>query len=128
MKKSVVLCLLFVYLFSTTELHQFLKLPALVEHFSEHQQKDASVTLWKFLYMHYAYSNDHDNDLEKDSKLPFKTHDNCNNNHHVTVLPEEKNYLQNVCFIPKSTELHTYYTSYFSSSYLESIWQPPKFC
>ena len=73
MKRIIALTFLSLYLISTTELHQLLKLPALVEHFSEHQQKDKTITLWKFLCIHYANGNKKDADYEKDSKLPFKT-------------------------------------------------------
>ncbi len=128
MKRIIALAFLSIYLISTTELHQFLKLPALVEHFSEHQQKDKTITLWKFLCIHYAYKTIKDADYDKDSKLPFKTLDNCNNSNYITLLPEQKFCFDSIFILTDKKVITKYYPSFFNSSYLKSIWQPPKFC
>ncbi|MEC4004346.1 hypothetical protein OX283_006740 [Flavobacterium sp. SUN052] len=127
MRKFIALAFLSIYLFSATELHQFLKLPVLVEHFSEHKQKDQSITLWKFLCMHYANGNVKDADYDKDSKLPFKTHDNCNSTNHVTILPEQR-FCFNAILIPSEIPiLNNHYPQFSNTTFLKSIWQPPKF-
>jgi hypothetical protein len=128
MKRIIALTFLSIYLISTTELHQFLKLPALIEHFSEHQQKDKTITLWKFLCIHYANGNVKDADYDKDSKLPFKTIDNCNSSNHITLLPEQKFCFNTILITSEKKVVHKYYPSFSNSSYLKSIWQPPKFC
>ena len=128
MKRIIALTFLSLYLISTTELHQLLKLPALVEHFSEHQQKDKTMTLWKFLCIHYANGNKKDADYEKDSKLPFKTIDNCNSFNHITLLPEQKFCFNTILISTENKVIHKYYPSFSISNYLKSIWQPPKFC
>lgn len=128
MKRIIALTFLSMYLISTTELHQFLKLPVLVEHFSEHKQKDTSLTLWKFLCIHYANNSVKDADYDKDSKLPFKTLDNCNSSNHITLLPEQKFYFNTILICTEKKVTHKYYPSFSNSSFLESIWQPPKFC
>ena len=128
MKRIIALTFLSLYLISTTELHQLLKLPALVEHFSEHQQKDKTMTLWKFLCIHYANGNKKDADYEKDSKLPFKTADNCNSFNHITLLPEQKFCFNTIFLSTEKKEIQKYHPSFSISNYLKSIWQPPKFC
>lgn len=128
MKRIIALTFLSLYLISTTELHQLLKLPALVEHFSEHQQKDKTITLWKFLCIHYANGNKKDADYEKDSKLPFKTIDNCNSFNHITLLPEQKFCFNTIFLFTEKKEIQKYHPSFSISNYLKSIWQPPKFC
>jgi hypothetical protein len=128
MKRIIALTFLSMYLISTTELHQFLKLPALVEHFSEHKQKDKTITLWKFLCIHYANNSVKDSDYDKDSKLPFKTIDNCNSSNHITLLPEQKFCFNTILITTEKKVIHKYYPLFSNSNYLESIWQPPKFC
>ena len=127
MKRIIALTFLSLYLISTTELHQLLKLPALANHFSEHQQKDKSITLWKFLCIHYANGNVKDADYDKDSKLPFKTLDTCNSSNHITLLPEQK-FCFNAILLPSEEKVVSkYYPSFINSTFLKSIWQPPKF-
>jgi hypothetical protein len=126
MKRVIALLFIYIYLFSATELHQFLKLPVLVEHFSEHKQKDKSLTLYGFLCMHYANNNSKDSDYDKDSKLPFKTYDNCNSTNHVTLLPEQKFCFNSIQIPSKITILNNYYPQFSNTTFLKSIWQPPK--
>ncbi len=119
------------YLFSTTELHQLLKMPMLAQHFQEHKERNTELTFVDFLYMHYSQPDDHDADSDKDQKLPFKTHDNC------------ISFLTAVYIAPApihefiSKEKQTYFfekQSHFqkniclTSSFLSNIWQPPKSC
>ncbi len=127
MKRIIALTFLSLYLISTTELHQLLKFPALANHFSEHQQKDKSITLWKFLCIHYANGNVKDADYDKDSKLPFKTLDTCNSSNHITLLPEQK-FCFNAILLPSEEKvISKYYPCFSNSTFLKSIWQPPKF-
>lgn len=58
-----------------TELHELGKLPLLFEHFSEHQELNASVTFTEFLEMHYWGDDLNDDDDSRDMQLPFKKMD-----------------------------------------------------
>jgi hypothetical protein len=60
---------------STTEFHQFLKLPLLIQHFQEHRLENPGMSLAKFLRIHYQDFNIKDKDYDQDMKLPFKTAD-----------------------------------------------------
>lgn len=128
MKRIFAITFLSIYLFSATELYQYFKLPALIEHYSEHQQKDTNITLWKFLCMHYAKGEVKDKDFEKDMKLPFKTAETHSGFHFTIILQEPK-----VCFTPifyysKKSIIKKYSPIHFNSNYLNAIWQPPKSC
>ncbi|MCA6450216.1 MAG: hypothetical protein IM584_01370 [Chitinophagaceae bacterium] len=128
MKRLIAISFLSIYLFSTTEMYQLVKLPLLVEHFIEHKQKKSDLTLWEFLCLHYKPTTEKDSDYAKDMKLPFKSHDGCIN----AVIG---------AFVPNnhSTEIHKPVTinsrhfplldeTFTGSSFLSTIWQPPKNC
>ncbi len=74
MKKCVAILLLSLYLLSTTEAHQLLKLPSLVQHYFQHKAENNNLTLLSFLNMHYAETVVYDDDYAQDMQLPFKTH------------------------------------------------------
>lgn len=127
MKKAIAILLLTTYLFSTTELSQLLKLPVLVSHFTEHKEQNKDLTLWQFLYNHYAFGDVKDADYEKDSKLPFKTMENLSIQISIAeppsfILISNKNIYTNAkkdTYILKNDSV--------SSAYLSAIWQPPRF-
>lgn len=112
---------------STTEFSQVLKMPLLVEHFIEHRHENKNITLYQFLYMHYAMGDVHDADYAKDMKLPFKTHDNCLASIINFYLPSQKvditkpvQFIENQHF--KRQEI------FLQSTFLSNIWEPPKIC
>lgn len=126
MKKVLTISLLTIYLFSTTELSQLLKLPLLIEHFTEHKEENRDVTLWQFLYMHYAMDNGKGTDNNKDKKLPFKSHDNF-----VSVISNIYTPLFSIVVIPKPTNIVEENTfkiadGFLLPSFLSNIWQPPR--
>jgi hypothetical protein len=127
MKRFLAASLLLLYLFSTTELHQFLKMPLLIEHFAEHQQKDTSITFWHFLNLHYFNGDPNDADHDRDMKLPFKTHDNCSFTNLITILPDQKFNFETKPLKIQYKKLNCHYTFSFSSKNVTAIWQPPQF-
>lgn len=74
MKKIITIILAVLLLNGVTELHQFLKLPLLLQHFLHHRMEDPSLSLLEFLKIHYT-TNQHpaDNDDKEDNELPFKS-------------------------------------------------------
>jgi hypothetical protein len=54
------------------QLLQWIKLPILLEHFTEHRQRDPHVTIMEFLAMHYWGRDINDDDDARDRQLPFK--------------------------------------------------------
>ncbi|MCD9856769.1 hypothetical protein LUD75_18745 [Epilithonimonas sp. JDS] len=65
--------LLSLYLVSTTELYQLLKIPDLIEHYCEHKALNSEMSLIAFLKTHYDHPVK-DGDYGKDTKLPFIIH------------------------------------------------------
>nr|WP_294793134.1 hypothetical protein [uncultured Mucilaginibacter sp.] len=128
MRKFTVILILTAYLFSTTELHQLLKLPVVFEHYYEHKQLNGDISFLDFLDMHYMHGSPLSSDYAEDMQLPFKTLDKCvcatipvivpqNVNiaiHHPVQLKKEQRFIMQDDFLP--------------SSYLSRIWQPPKAC
>ena len=137
MKKAIAILLLTTYLFSTTELSQLLKLPALVNHFIEHQDENKDLTLWEFMDIHYAHGIVKDADYEKDMKLPFKTMENFSIQISIAVPPSfivSSFYLTS--FVISNKNIYTYLkkdthilsNDSLTAVHLSSIWQPPRFC
>jgi hypothetical protein len=62
---------------SFSELHQFLRMPVLIQHFMEHRQKDRSISLLAFLKEHYINQYIRDADYQRDQQLPFRHTDCC---------------------------------------------------
>ncbi|MEO8961039.1 MAG: hypothetical protein ABI325_04105 [Ginsengibacter sp.] len=127
MKNFFAISFLFIYLFSTTELSQLLKMPLLVEHFIEHQEVNSHLTLSQFLYMHYAMDDVQDADYAKDMKLPFKTHDNCLASIINVYLPSQKVVITKPIQFIKDQHFKTQ-EQFLQSTFLSNIWQPPRIC
>ena len=129
-KKIVVISLLSIYALSATELHQLLKLPALIEHYFEHTAEDKDLSFWAFLHIHYAHGIVVDDDYEKDMKLPFKSTNDCAAisvstpppSSPYTPIPQPVVVAESKKVFIKSKDL------FLKSSYLSCIWQPPKSC
>lgn len=128
MKKTIAIFFLSIYLISLTELNQLVKLPLLVEHYLEHKEKDNDLSLMEFLNIHYSESNVKDADYDKDMKLPFKTHEGCNNSITIAFVP---NNFEELLAKPSHIQNKTfsiYHEEFLKSAYLSTIWQPPKSC
>ena len=106
-----------------------LKLPILVQHYMEHQQEDSKITFTQFLYMHYSEESHHPGTHDKDMKLPFKAHDNCISFLSAVYAPSAP--VQEIVLQPRpmfgaEKKLYFYYNNPLSSSFLSTIWQPPR--
>lgn len=105
---------------------ELLKLPLLVEHYIEHQQENSNLTIWGFLCIHYQGKDVFDSDYDKDMKLPFKSHTSiCS----VVFCPLTQEYkaIQKIKCKFKKQNLYAY-SFLYSSTFLSSIWQPPRNC
>ena len=104
-------------------------MPILIEHFKEHKSKDAQLSIWQFLDMHYAQGEVHDADYDEDMKLPFKTHNGCLAVNSIIFITNGFS-----CDVSKPLPLSgsSNYLSYdeniLPAAYLSSVWQPPKSC
>lgn len=128
MKKGAAIFFFSLYLLSATEAHQLLKLPIVFQHFKEHKQEDKKITLLQFFAIHYLHGSPKDKDYERDMQLPFKTSGDCLSSVAPAFVPSV-----NEISFDKPIELpekkkNFPQNQFSSSSYLSSIWQPPKSC
>lgn len=113
------------YLFQSTELHQFVKLPDFVRHYQEHREEDPGMSFFTFLDIHYGHGNVLDDDYQEDMKLPFKTcHSDFTSWQVVSNYPEFSFQLYDA--IPQSSTLLTRQENAELNAYLDTIWQPPR--
>lgn len=126
MRRALSILLLFFYLFSTTELHELVKLPILVEHYYHHSAVNNNESLLTFINEHYFSGDIHDEDYQQDKKLPFKSNDNCVlATTSVPVNPELFTIVKPIIFsIERNYKVEKNIN--FNSNYLSSIWQPPR--
>ena len=121
MNRLLAISFLVLYINSNTEFHEMMRLPILLEHFSEHKQKVNDITFWDFLVMHYKSNVSHDAD---DNQLPFK-----DPGHSFTAptlaVPTHKMILKEIVFSTKPNHTSTY-SETFIASHLSDIFQPPK--
>jgi hypothetical protein len=125
-RKSIATILLSITLLgSVMDLHDFVKLPRLIEHFQQHQIKNASVSFVDFLNLHYGSEAErHDKEEHHEHEdLPFKSPD-CTFAHTVTLIPvfDAPELSTLVCNVSYSN----FYQSTFSFDYSQFIWQPPR--
>jgi hypothetical protein len=116
--------LLLIFLSSSTELHQFLRLPVLFSHYHEHKKYSAKISFADFIVFHYFNNNIGDTDFAH-NELPFKD-SHCEALHiTVAILPENFEKKPCILFNPESTK-GIYKSQLLPSSTLSSIWQPPR--
>lgn len=113
------------YLLSSTELKQLLKIPFLIEHFIEHKSQKNDLSLMAFFALHYGSEHSKDTD---DLKLPFKSHEGCENGVSTILAPIFHLETAFVSYFYESTIVYLKEDQISSSSYLSAIWQPPKSC
>ncbi|MBE9463262.1 hypothetical protein ACFP1I_28265 [Dyadobacter subterraneus] len=128
MKKLISISFLMIYLLSTSELVELVKLPVLLHHFQQHKKWDSSITFFEFLTAHYAESITDNADYDLDKKLPFKTNtDHTSGNIWIAPMAVIQSYIFKInpsFFLQK--QVFTYKDGALLSFVLSNIWQPPK--
>jgi hypothetical protein len=121
LKRLIAIGLLLLYVNSNTELHEMMRIPVLVEHYSHHKKLVSDISFWQFLAMHYKTDVSHDAD---DNALPFK--DPAHSFTATVVdLPVIKIDLIETKWVSQVT--HSFvYKEKFISSHLSDIFQPPR--
>jgi hypothetical protein len=112
-------------LVSYTELHQFLKIPLLIEHYKEHKKQDPSISILQFLKIHYQGKIVHDQDEKKDQQLPFQSPDCAASVVVITDIPSAISFEAPLPVILEQDKVvHSYN---YAHQYLIDIFQPPRF-
>ncbi len=125
-KKALLYIIFFAFCFSSTELHQLLKLPLLFSHFQEHKQRDNSITFLSFLKTHYTDSqNVNSTEKGKHEQLPFKS-DTDIAAHNISFFQPFVSIQLPLVFHAFETKKHPIHNNDYLASSLSSIWQPPK--
>ncbi|MEA1847557.1 hypothetical protein U9K52_01425 [Chryseobacterium sp. MHB01] len=126
MKKLISILLLTLYLVSTTELYQLLKMPLLIEHYFQHKNLNPEMSLTAFLKTHYDHPVK-DSDHDQDQKLPFISHANLLSVV-FTINPSLDFHYIGKVFSPIEIKKIFYKSALYNKEILNSIWQPPRFC
>jgi len=120
-KRLLAISLLVLYVNSNTELHEIMRLPLLIEHFTEHKKLVGDISFWEFLVMHYNTSASHDAD---DNRLPFK--DPAHSFSATTLaVPIHRIILNETLLISEVLHISSYNET-FIASHLSDIFQPPR--
>lgn len=123
-KKYISISILVIYMISSTELSQLLRIPLLIEHFIEHNQDGNQLSIGDFFHMHYIEKQHMDADYDKDMQLPFKTADG-NTMQAMAFLPFCYSFLKAKPLYIESVKF-AYHSLFIEDAYLSSIWQPPR--
>lgn len=103
-------------------------MPVLLQHFTEHKKENKDLSFIKFLEIHYLHGSPKDEDYDKDLKLPFKTITNTNVTS-VSICTPIPNFKQNpLVYFKNNKHQFSNYSFSYTSTFLSSIWQPPKSC
>lgn len=120
--------LLSVYVLSTTQVTELLKLPKLFEHYQMHSNWNEHETFLEFLAEHYADDSKQNADYDEDMKLPFKTI-NIGGNFMVSYVPVTQGFkLAKKMNAVQTIKWSSAPDNLFPSAHLSTIWQPPKSC
>ncbi|MDQ0594959.1 hypothetical protein QFZ37_003328 [Chryseobacterium ginsenosidimutans] len=125
MKKLISILLLSLYLVSTTELYQLLKIPDLIEHYCEHKALNPEMSLIAFLKTHYDHPVK-DGDYGKDQSLPFIIH-SIPLALFFTIEQGFRFEIKNDNFRQiKSHKIPSYDENFCYKGFINSVWEPPR--
>jgi hypothetical protein len=127
LKKTIAIFFLTLYLFSTTEAHQLLKLPVVFQHFEEHQMLEKDINFYEFIVLHYCQGDVRDADYDRDMQLPFKTSHECVALATPVTMPVVFSFVAPTAFFPIPNHFVLYNDPLRSSANLDAIFQPPRF-
>ena len=126
MKKIIAISYLFIFLCANTEVGQLLKLPNLIEHFTEHQNHERDISFFDFVKSHYNPKHKHSHGDKHDGheNLPFKT---ISTNLSTIIAFENQtliSFRKPVSIAPNNTV--PFYKRFYISAVYTCIWLPPK--
>ncbi len=130
MRKMLTIFFLTIYVVSTTELGQLLKIPALVEHYFEHKKKSSEVSIINFLVHHYKgnHLKNHpfNRDYERDQNLPFMNSTVLSMTFVLSPLVTFE--ISERAQIIDAGKARLRNDQFVDNIFLSSIWQPPRCC
>lgn len=125
--KKLSIFFLFFYVFSNTEFHELFKLQSMFVHYQEHLNTDGNLGFLKFIHLHYSNDQSHQDTDDDKEHLPFQDHHSI-----FTVVAPTKDLASNIIKItpnaPQTIDISILSEDFYSSSFVDQIWQPPKSC
>lgn len=122
-KKGIIIILLAIMTINSLSLQQLFKIPVLIVHYFEHQERGTPITVTEYLSMHYWGTDINDNDQDRDMQLPFKKMDIGQSLHVLFVYSPIE--LVNGDF-PVGRSYSIIESQHHSSSHLGSLFKPPR--
>jgi hypothetical protein len=126
LKKATAIFFLTLFLFSTTEAHQLLKLPVVFQHFHEHKLVEKDISFYSFIVLHYFQGDIRDADYDRDMQLPFKTTHECVALSTPLTLPAHFSFVAPPEYFPIPNDFVLNNDPLAASANLEAIFQPPR--
>jgi hypothetical protein len=127
-KKIIAISFVVLFLCANTEIGQLLKLPNLIEHFTEHHHHDDdhAISFLDFVKNHYNDNHKHSDTDKHDhhQNLPFKT---INTNTNTVIAFENQPtvlFRKPINVVVNNTV--PFSQNFYISSVFASIWLPPK--
>ena len=124
MQRKITFITAFLFLISSTELHELARLPQLVAHFCHHQAEDPSLSLSGFLKLHYQDNHPDDKDDNEDRQLPFKSGYDIV---HIDVTTVNFREAETTLYIPENSKSKTFCPEGVPSHRAFSIFHPPRY-
>lgn len=123
MRKLVALLLLFSLISGTTIIGEFLKLPLVFLHYSEHRREENKISVIDFLTCHYVEDAHEiqDNDSKRDQSLPFKSDELVHAHFSLFFMHETDDFE----FLNFSDFHHLPYKFTATQLFQTDFWRPP---
>lgn len=125
MKQFWAISFLFIFLSANTAFAELLKLPLLIQHYTEHKQDETAISFIHFLAEHYTGKVNHQHNNHNHDNLPFKTI-NAHAGSVISLIPNPIFLLHKQIFPEENTIIPIYLQSNYADAYLNGIWQPPR--
>jgi hypothetical protein len=107
-------------------LHCITHIPEVVEHFKLHQEDHENVSIISFITDHLDSDNHSHKNSDAHDNLPFSHHHTAEYSQTITVFPSFNEIdFRFTAFSTSSLKIASK-QHFHTSSYLQSIWQPPK--
>ncbi|MBK7391450.1 MAG: hypothetical protein IPI23_20975 [Bacteroidetes bacterium] len=123
MKQAVAVILLLSFLTGTTIIGEFLKIPLVFIHYTEHQRGTEEMSVFDFLNCHYDNSahESEDTDSDRDNSLPFKSDELVHAHFSIFLSPGSEELKPLIT--SRLQYLHQKFTA--TQTYHSDFWRPP---
>ncbi len=124
----IIFLLLVVITFPSRLYYYVVNIPSIIEHYEHHlMEHDENLGFIEYIAIHTFDKAQHDKEHHEDEESPFNTNKNtCSSVQLLSYLVVTESFLPSPFTETKQRE-SLLKENFYTSSYLSSIWQPPKF-